>query len=247
MTTETLPKTKTRKRLDIQFLTMKLMTGLPRFACIPLIEYDAERAALAVMTDEGRIMLGGQSWDGIPADENLLNMNKLGTDLITMLAGVVDLINRGNRGRLLRMPNWGRIEQTLSDIRVFREKFDGVEGKGPDAFDRAIQAPAMGRWVNIRSLTFYTAFPSSRMPKHIRSEVEYKLGERKYGTVHVAWEATWTEALRLSVGAERRQMDAPLDPIAFAQDLEDGHYYILGTWDLTKLESYIVSEFTEGA
>jgi hypothetical protein len=246
-TTETLSKVKTRRRLDIQFLTMKLMTGLPRFACIPWNEYDSEQAAMAVMTDEGRIMLGGQSWDGVPADEHLLNMHKLGGDLVSMLAGVVDQINRSQWGRgvrQLRTPNWNRIESTLADIRTFREKYEG----GPDKFDADIQAASRTSYYHVRTLTFYTAFPSSRMPTHIREEVNAKHdGQRRYGPVHIAWEATWAEALRLTVGAERRQMDAPLDPIAFAQDLDDGKYYILGTWDLTKLESYIVDEFTEAA
>lgn len=236
-TTEIAANTKTRKRLDIGFLTMKLMTGLPRFACIPQFQYDCERSAVAVMTDAGRIMLGGQSWEGLPTDDNLLNMDRIGDQMFNLLSELSRVTSRNGS-----YFDYNNIEKSLAAIRTVRDTFEG----GPTKFDETVRM-VIGSRVFVRSLTFYTAFPSSRMPDDIRAQVAAAVKTEVYEQVHIAWEATWTEALRLTIGAERRQLDAPLDPIAFAKDKRDGKYYILGTWDLTKLESYIVSEFTEAA
>lgn len=224
--TETLQKTKNRKRIDVGFLTMKLMTGLPRFAAMPLIRYDEEAAAWAVMNEGGRVTVGMDNKEG----GGSLDMSQLPSYARNLLGDVANTWQMGLGYRL---------EETAGKLQRLRDS-------NPARFDEETRK-RLGGWHNIGSLTYYAAFPSSRMPDAIRIQTAEALAQGNYGEVFVAWEAAWAEVLKLSLGAGRRQSEAPLDPIAFAQDKRDGFFYVLGTWDLTKLESYVVSEFTEKA
>lgn len=75
----------------------------------------------------------------------------------------------------------------------------------------------------------FIAFPPSPIPSNARKLMDSMPGEK-----FVTWEATWkgTEAIEVK------------DPILYT--VFQGQAFVLAQWDMTKLESYISSEFTEG-
>ncbi len=79
----------------------------------------------------------------------------------------------------------------------------------------------------------FTAEPSSQVPQVVQENIRTWQKEG-FENLSVAWEATWREA---------QPAPEPLDPILIGQ--RDGKHWILATWDLTKLESYVVAEFTD--
>lgn len=230
------PSTPRRKALDLGFLSMKLPNALPRFAVEPLGAYDEERAAWAVLRESGRVeccsvpeAFGGEHKGG-------LDMSVLPSNAFEAARTVADALMR----RGVSMP-WDmyRPEVTLATI-------NRVQQSDPAGF-RALLAdrsnPDAWRTQNSVTYTYHAAFPSSRMPASIREDVSAALATGEYGDVFVAWEAAWQEVLKLTLAAGARPAGDPLDPIAFAQHKPTGRYHILGTWDLTKLESYVVAEF----
>lgn len=224
------------KVLDVGFLTMKLMNGLPRFASLPFMSYDEERAAWAILRESGRVEVGRSGNLGAAEDQGGLDFGAFPSWIQNMLMDVVEGLRRSGMGRDL-WPDWNRPEVMLSAVRRV------IEVNGMPNITMNLQGS--GRFTSqMMTYTFHAAFPSSRMPTAIRLHVEELVATKEYGPVHVAWEAAWQEVLKLTVGASARPAGEPLDPIAFAKHIPSGKYHVLGTWDLTQLESYIVSEFT---
>jgi hypothetical protein len=223
------------KIIDLGFLSMKLPNALPRFAVLPVGTYDAEQAAWAVLRESGRVEVcrGGVAGD---EDRGGLDMSQLPEEAFNVVRAVLDQLQRAGVGVM-----WDsfRLEVTLAQI-------NRLQQSAPDRF-REIVAGREADWRARQSITYtyHAAFPSSRMPAAIREQVSEALKTGAYGPVHVAWEASWQEVLKLTLAAGARPGADPLDPIAFARHKATGQYHVLGTWDLTKLESYVVAEFTE--
>lgn len=72
--------------------------------------------------------------------------------------------------------------------------------------------------------TMQTANPPSDIPKTVAAKVEEVKG--KFDQLYVAWEADWAPGG---------------DPIVLGQ--KGDYWFIIDKWDVTKLESYVISEF----
>lgn len=110
---------------------------------------------------------------------------------------------------------------------------DGRSGRATKA-GRFLRNPPWGP--STEHSKYYSAEPSSAVPSEVRA-TDWKA--KGFDDLRVAWEATWLE---LETGVPV-QADAPLDPILIGT--RGGKDWILATWDLTKLESYVVAEFCE--
>lgn len=73
----------------------------------------------------------------------------------------------------------------------------------------------------------YIALPPSPVPAAIEAKANTLPGEK-----FVAWEATWEKAPKIEVK----------DPILYTVTSRGA--FVVGAWDMTKLEAYIASEFT---
>lgn len=192
--------------IDIGFLSMRLLNGLPRFAIMPLYRYDQESPAWVWTDRRGRC-----GW------------NEMGMDM-SLLPGWV----HSQMDRYRRALGIGDMEELVQ-----RLVFIHADPTSKKILYQRI-AQQQGSWVTEESpMTLYSALPSSKMPQQIRQRVDEALADG-FVDLHVAWEATWRETAKLG---------EPEDPICIAK--KDGKWHILGQWDLTKLESYIVAEFSE--
>ena len=74
---------------------------------------------------------------------------------------------------------------------------------------------------------FRSTYPNKTIPETIKAQVENN--KEHFDKLFVAWEADW--------------LPDPKDPIVIGQ--KGRFYFIVATWDLTKLESYVCAEFSE--
>ncbi len=213
------------KRIDMGFMSMRLPNGLPRFAILPYGTYQNAQVSIIsqwVGTQDGRTpirdwTMENQSWTP------------------TFERGWITRNGRFVRPQV-RDDSWRRDARFLEDyfqsmgIFPHRSEVEDLVSKIPDPEMVMINLPD-GMWAQAENQQFFSAEPSSAVPEIVR---ETNWTAQGFTNLRVAWEATW-KAIKV---ANMRESVNPLDPILIGE--RDGKHWILATWDLTKLESYVV-------